>query len=67
MCPSAPAPYQVEDLVKIYGVSPQEAQRLLAQFGSDRDGLDLLLGHDNSVALDRDGERELEGDFLFSI
>lgn len=67
MCPSAADAYQVADLVKTYGVSPQEAQRLIAQFGSDRDGLDLLLGHDSSVAPDRDAERELDGDFLFSI
>ncbi|RAR99690.1 hypothetical protein DEU52_14618 [Ensifer adhaerens] len=33
MCPPAADPYQVADLAKIYGVSPQEAQRLLAQSG----------------------------------
>lgn len=67
MRPPAADPYQVADLVKIYGMSPQEAQRLLAQFGSDREGLDLLLANGSRVLSDRDAEPELDGDFLFSI
>lgn len=67
MCPPAADPYQVTDLVKTYGMSPQEAQRLLAQFGSDREGLDLLLANGSRVASERDAEPKLDGDFLFSI
>lgn len=61
-------PYRVEQLVKEYAISPQEAERILNQFGSDRSELDLLLGsrgasQEQSPNLDT-GQ---SGDLLFKI
>lgn len=67
MCQSLADACEVADLVKTYAVSPQEAQRLLVQFESDRDGIDLLLRSDSRVASERHFDHELGGDFLYSI
>lgn len=58
----------VDDLVEEYSLSPQEAERVLKQFGSDREELDLLLGHKGAADVPSPNSDEVTlGDFLFEI
>lgn len=58
----------LEDLVEEYSLSPQEAERVLKQFGSDREELDLLLGHKGAADVPSPNSDEVKvGDFLFEI
>ncbi|CAN7715937.1 hypothetical protein LJR098_003406 [Rhizobium sp. LjRoot98] len=60
--------YQPDDLVKYYGLSPQEAIRIISQFGAEKSEIDLLLGHRT-----QEGSTSIEPsnpdvkDFLFDI
>lgn len=60
--------YRVEQLVEEYAISPQEAERILNQFGSDRSDLDLLLGNRGATDVESPNIASIEnGDFLFDI
>lgn len=65
---SADKPYEPEDLVKQYSLSAQESIRIINQFGTDRQEIDLLLGHRTSdVPSKADIDHTRNPDFLFDI
>ncbi|MDW5317466.1 hypothetical protein [Rhizobium sp. PL01] len=60
--------YKPHDLEKQYGLSPQEAIRIISQFGADKNEIDLLLGHkttEDSPSVEQDNPPVQ--DFLFDI
>jgi len=60
--------YQPDELIKRYGLSPQEARRVISEFGSNKREIDRLLGHRSMKALTHPGENDVRlPDFLYDI
>jgi hypothetical protein len=62
--------YDADQLIEEYAVSSQEAERIIHQFGCDRQELDFLLGHrpvdGNPVSRYSECKQQAD-DFLFEI
>lgn len=48
--------YSADELAEHYQISPEQAARYIARFGSDREELDRLLGSSSRTPVHRDAE-----------